>query len=225
MLGSIRNPRTLAFLAVAGALAVPATVPSAAGAATCQVSGSKPEEASRSARVFSRRESRRAEGRRTRAPVRAWYGCLHSRGRRVGLGVVGAAGVFLDRIAPVRLAGRYVGHANEFTASPGDATGAVVLVTDLRTGRVKRRFENAPTFSTYDVTDLELSVTGSVAWIARVRSGAGGAEIHEVVKMDSTTATAQVLDAGPSIAPDSLALSGSTLYWTNGAVPRSAVLR
>lgn len=150
---------------VALVVAAPAT---AAAEDRCDAKRSRTEEASRYARVCS---VRRAQD---DAVTRRWYACLYRTERRVHLGDVGPAGMFNDRISPVRLAGRYVATAEEYTASSGDALGAVIQVRDLRRGALVHRFQSPGDHNTYDVTDLELRANGSVAWIARNCSGNAG---------------------------------------------------
>ena len=210
--GSAAAMTSVAFAAVSAAPAL------ANGGTACSATGSRTEEASRSARVYSRVVAG--------GEVRRWYGCLYSADRRVRLGDVGAPGSYLDRISPVRLAGRYVATANEWTATTGDAIGAVIVVRDLRTGAVVHRFENDPAINTYDVTDLELRANGAVAWIARVVMAGTPATITDEVRtsLPGTSAT-RLLDEAPAVERRSLALSGRTLYWTSGGVPRSATLR
>ena len=185
----------------------------------CQAERSRTEDASRYARVYSVRRVQ------DDAVTRRWYACLYSAGRRVHLGVVGPAGQFSDRIAPVRLAGRYVAFSSEYTASTGDAIGAVVTVRDLRTGAFVNRFQSPGDPNTYDVTDLELRANGSVAWVAGIIQGMPATTTFEVRAFQERKAQSTVLDSGAAIGSGSLALSGRTLYWTSDGTPRSTTLR
>ena len=203
----------VAILALAGSAAP------AVAAERCQAKNSRTEEASRYARVYSVRRIQ------DDAVTRRWYGCLYSSGRRVRLGDVGPSGQFSDRISPVRLAGRHVAYASEYTASTGDALGAVVQVRDLRTGAFVRRFQSPGDPNTYDVTDLELRTNGSVAWIARIIAGTPARTSYEVRLFPTSQAQASIADAGPTLGARSLALSAGTLYWTRDGAARSAVLR
>jgi hypothetical protein len=65
---------------------------------------------------------------------------------------------------------------------------------------------------------------GSVAWIAENEIGPprGPAE-YEVHALDSSGS--RMLAFGSDIDPHSLALAGSTLYWTQGDKPFSAALQ
>jgi len=62
------------------------------------------------------------------------------------------------------------------------------------------------------VTDLELSATGRVGWIAD----------GEVWKADLSGPVR--LDAGPDVDPTSLAVADSTVYWTRAGKSYSALL-
>ncbi len=199
-------------------LALGGTAPSAAAAQSCEAKSSRTEEASRYARVYSVRRVQ------DDAVTRRWYGCLLSSGRRVRLGDVGPSGAFSDRIAPVRLAGRHVAFVSEYTASTGDALGAVVAVRDLRTGVFVSRFQSPGDPNTYDVTDLELRANGSVAWIARIVAGMPATTTYEVRVFPATQSHSTIVDSGPAIGPQSLALSARTLYWTHDGAARSASL-
>lgn len=61
-----------------------------------------------------------------------------------------------------------------------------------------------------------MTASGAVAWIRSVDG------IPEVRKLDS--GGENVMDTGTDIDPESLAVSGTTLYWTKAGGPRSAVL-
>jgi hypothetical protein len=103
----------------------------------------------------------------------------------------------------------------------------VVLVRDLRSGRM---LQKSPTgiarvrgwTGVGPTTDIVVGADGATAWIVRVMTEQGeqGYEVHAVDKTG-----ARVLATGSSIAPNSLALAGGTLYWTQGGVAMSASLQ
>jgi len=205
--------RTLALLAIA--LAASLSAPgSAAAMHRCQSTGSDTVEASRYARIFSKPRVRRPAYR-----VTAYYGCLYSAGKKFHLGDVGEPGLFISSFSPLRLAGRFAAYGISYEG-PAGGFYAVVRVRDLRNGSV---FEHEA-FSagsnddgTKQVSDLELSRDGSVAWIARVNAQSPPpTEVH----IGSRTG-ARLADVGFAIEPLSLALSGSRIYWYNGATARS----
>ena len=139
--------------------------------------------------------------------------------------------------AQPRIAGAYVAYGTELVATCG--TEWAIEVVNLRTARRER-------FETGELTperrqqggllegglaggclrgiglpsDVEVTRGGAVAWIVADRFSSGGAvEVHKADRGGPA-----VLDSGPDVAPESLALSGPTLYWTRGEAPRSAAL-
>jgi hypothetical protein len=108
----------------------------------------------------------------------------------------------------------------------------LVIVHDLRTGRV---LHEVPTGTPLTPNPDPMSVglgpavaivvkgDGAVAWIVRDREETkGGPGYYQVHAVDKTGS--RVLAAGTDIDPSSLALAGSTLYWTQGGQPASASL-
>jgi hypothetical protein len=141
------------------------------------------------------------------------YGCLYATGKRFRIGYQRKVDGDYEWIShsTVRLAGPYVAYAHGFDY--GMDGGEFLELRDLRTGkRVYRTVDN----SLVDVTDVELSDTGSVAWIA-------DEETHRVYTWTAAQGL-RTLDSGEDIKRRSLVLDGSTLSWTKGGVPRSAPL-
>jgi hypothetical protein len=149
--------------------------------------------------------------------VHATYGCLLSRKRPVRFEVPD----FPTGYGPIAIAGSYVAYAvySDCAASFCDPNN--VVVQDLRTG--KRRFADGP-LRVANVTSLVLRANGSAAWIQTSFDEGGSTQPgYSVVKADRGQAP-DVLDTGVDIVANSLALAGTTLYWTNGPTPVSAVL-
>ncbi len=103
-----------------------------------------------------------------------------------------------------------------------------VVVTDLRTGRVVHEVPtgtpNPPEprlVGDGATTALVVKSDGSVAWIVDVYGSENPVE-YQVHALDRSGG--RVLASGAGIAPTSLALAGSTLYWTQGGKPMSAPL-
>ncbi len=99
----------------------------------------------------------------------------------------------------------------------------LVIVRNLSTGRLVHRVPTGtsgiPTPRSIGIGSAVAIVVksdGSVAWI--VESGSEY-QVHAVDKTGS-----RVLAAGTDVDPRSLALTGSTLYWTQGGKPASAAL-
>jgi hypothetical protein len=110
--------------------------------------------------------------------------------------------------------------------SGGEATNTyLVVVRNLRTGQIIRRLPTGtpamPRPSWVGIgptTAIVIKSDGAVAWI--VETGYPTEyQVHAVDKSGN-----RVLASGIDIDPSSLALAGSTLYWTQGDQPFSASL-
>jgi hypothetical protein len=139
------------------------------------------------------------------------YACNVASGRVVALGRYDISpegpGVTNETIA-----GRYV--AYRLMKCPDHEEGicdvAEIRVADTRTGKVVRSRE-VPSVS---ITDLEVRSNGAAAYIVVLP------DQHQEVRTVNKTGDALV-DSGTAIADDSLASSGTTLYWLNAGVPHS----
>ncbi len=162
------------------------------------------------------------------------YGCLYGRKNVVDLGpreICGGAGSEGEcfGVENPAVAGTKVAYL-QFNASGSHAEWRVV-VRDLLTGRVLRKIPTGTRvpaepreIGTGPTTMVVVKGDGAVAWIVITR-GRGGREpaeyeVHAVDKNGS-----RVLATGPGIASESLALVGSTLYWTQEGKPFSATLK
>jgi len=102
----------------------------------------------------------------------------------------------------------------------------VVIVRNLRTGRIIRRVPTGTPVTAKPgwvgigpTTAIVVKPDGAVAWI--VETGYPTEyQVHAVDKSGSS----RTLAAGADIDPFSLALAGSTLYWTENGQPMSAPL-
>jgi hypothetical protein len=101
----------------------------------------------------------------------------------------------------------------------------VVIVRDLRTGRIlhevltgTRAKPDPATEGVGAVQALVVKSDGSVAWTVAA-DHEEGTYLHAVDKTGSRT-----LATGADIAPASLVVSGSTMYWTQAGIPQSATL-
>jgi hypothetical protein len=103
-----------------------------------------------------------------------------------------------------------------------------VIVRDARTGRVVRTVPTGATTPPHPwltfigdgaTTAIVVERDGSVAWITDTVGGTNRYEVHAADQSGS-----HLLAGGSNIAPYSLALAGSTLYWTQGDKPVSAPL-
>jgi hypothetical protein len=101
-----------------------------------------------------------------------------------------------------------------------------VVVRDLGSGHVLHR---VPTGTPIKPEPLSVGIglavaivvkrDGSVAWIVETGEEEGRYQVHAVDRSGS-----RVLASSPDIDPSSLALAGSTLYWTQGGQPATASL-
>lgn len=153
------------------------------------------------------------------------FACLYAVGRKLRLGDVSSEPDYF-RAEEIRLAGRYVGYELAFIGRLD--SHHMVRVRDLRTGRwVVHRDAIAGNIALDDrtgpggVSDLELTRSGAVAWIAHNRY----VQPHtiEVHKVDADGHAKLAFGAG--IDPHSLALSGKRIYWLENGRPQTATLR
>jgi hypothetical protein len=102
---------------------------------------------------------------------------------------------------------------------------ALILVRDLRTGRllhdVPTGIPSAPHghLGVGPAISIVVKSDGAVAWIASALPPDGFFQVHALDGDGS-----RLLATGRSIDPRSLALAGSTLYWTQEGKPFSAAL-
>jgi hypothetical protein len=129
--------------------------------------------------------------------LESWFSCNCSRG---------------DEVAPqVWLRGTVVA-INRYGCAPDPLLGGCVgsaRTFDLRTRRTLRQADTGTSVQT-----LVIGPGGAFAYVS-----SGGA----VIKADADGTV--VLDGGPGIDPDSLALGGAWVYWTRGGAPHSAQLK
>jgi len=214
----LRLAGALLVTLLAAAPAPAASADSARRPSVCTPPGTRTLEASPRARVFTR-------GRESFSPV---FACHYRTGRRIRLGTqdcFDSRGVELPR-----LAGRFVAYAL-VTCHRAPTSEAVVRVRDLRSGRTIARADAttplpAGSRPLVSVTDLELKPNGSVAWIAQnsVASATGTTPERIEVRKLERRGRDVLLASGLGIVPASLALGGSTLYWTRDGAPFSAAL-
>ncbi len=157
----------------------------------------------------------------------AIFGCAHGAKRSYRLGPIsygsasGSGGTY-----PIALAGPVVAYDVGETApfrTPTGFSAEEIWVRNLRTGKLLHRMPNGSPAESEDIglgetTAIVVKGDGAVAWIVRT----GRTEDLQVRSADKTGS--HVLVTSPEIAPESLALAGSTLYWTQGNKPMSATL-
>ncbi len=213
----------LAIALSAAGMAI-ALVPAPAAAQSsegCRATGSRTVVATNQGRIFTIRD--RLAGR----PVTFYFGCLYRVNRAFALGRDFQGRTFTDTLRHARLAGPYAGYAVTSTVEQPCGSAAEVRVKDLRTGRMEQRAPGAAQSGPERITDLELKPNSSVAWIATtcVPAGPGRDEVRAIDGDGRRTLDTGVDGAADDVQGASLALSGSTLYWTKGGAAVTARLR
>lgn len=110
---------------------------------------------------------------------------------------------------------------------PAETEALVRVRVYLKTGRMLHKLPTGTaTVSEWigvgPTAEILVNASGAVAWIARVEDEQGTPQGYEAHEADKSGA--QTLATGTEIAPNSLALAGSTLYSTQGGKPASAAL-
>ncbi|MGA7705412.1 MAG: hypothetical protein WB998_11010 [Solirubrobacteraceae bacterium] len=162
------------------------------------------------------------------------FGCVFGHRRTYSLGEIslggtpeGGKGIELET-----LGGSFV--AYEYTLFSQGFKESLVIVRSLLNGHIIHRVPSGPSRLPKSVgagplTTLVVKGDGAVAWIVESGREEASAANHFVSHSEYTifaldkTGTRQ-LAAGKNIDPYSLGLVGSTLYWTQGVEPGSAVL-
>lgn len=126
-------------------------------------------------------------------------------------------------VEKVTLSGSVVGY-EEFVIRTEVSSRWTVIVRNLRTGRVVHNVPSGPSNSSDEVgegfvTSLVLKSDGAVAWIVAGGLARDGNQVHIVDASGS-----RIVASGTDVEQSSLALAGSTLYWTQGGKPETAVL-
>jgi hypothetical protein len=153
------------------------------------------------------------------------FGCAYRSKRSYYLGRASSAGSSGSvSTYPIALAGPVVafGEGKSFTFGHSFEE---VWVRNLLTGKVIHRVPNGSPAEPGDVglgdtTAIVVKEDGSVAWIVGAGEQLGGVQVRSLDKTGG-----HLLAASPEIEPNSLALAGSTLYWTQGGKPFSAQLQ
>jgi hypothetical protein len=132
------------------------------------------------------------------------------------------------------LAGTAVAYETFFTGE--EEARWYVAVRDLRSGRLLRHvatgvpLKQSPHYvGVGPIAELVVKPDGSVAWIASdlersEQAAEGSSQAHYFDLYAADKSGTRLLASGLNLSPSSLALAGSTLYWTQGGKPFSATL-
>ncbi len=128
-------------------------------------------------------------------------------------------------VGPIALSGPVVAYAVGRFGGPQGHNVEEVWVRNLATGKLLHRMPNGSPAQPGDIgLGLTIAIVvksdGSVAWINGAPEALGTVQVRSV---DATGS--HLLAVSPEIEPDSLALAGSTLYWTQAGKPYSAQLQ
>jgi hypothetical protein len=182
---------------------------------TCEVPRSKTYLANQAVRVFTTRH--RAETSLGPAVDVVLRACLRRHRQPFGLArrsAVDTAG--FEDFANVTLSGRHVAFTVRSCDRHGMFCAGGIRVWDVRARRLVRSSNGTW------ASDLELHPNGSVAWITAPLTLTAPAT--EAAVRVNDRAGERTLATG-AIAPYSLALGGSMLYWTEEGVPRASALQ
>ena len=118
------------------------------------------------------------------------------------------------------------GRLGAFEGADGDPQGSTadIVVASLSSGRILKDVAdgNGPGGSgTGGTTSLVLKPDGAVAWI--VSFFANNMNVQQVYADDASGY--RLIASSAAIAPNSLALAGSTIYWLQAGAAQSATLR
>jgi hypothetical protein len=124
----------------------------------------------------------------------------------------------------LRAAGRYVAYVyvNDPAGPAGSDPGKALEVWDLRGGELvtKIQIDAEDDFIVYVTGDLELTKSGTAAWTAED----GLSKERHVVQAAKGAKSFTTLDTGKDLVLDSLAISGTHVFWLNGTTPKVATL-
>jgi len=165
--------------------------------------------------------------------ARGYFGCAFKSRRSRFIGDIRLAGEGVVDTRNPQLVGTVVA-VESFVAARQASVSHTIVVTNLArppggvrtlppgTLTATQQKANPGLFGVGPTTGLVAKNDSAVAWIVN-DNAPPDPPTYEVVKADAS-GSPTVLATGADIAPDSLALSGSTLYWSQGNTPHSGTL-
>jgi hypothetical protein len=198
---------TIAALAAVAALVAAAGAGAGAKPRKCHPPGTRTIVANEQVRVY-----------RTTSGEDRRFGCSYRTGKSFR---IAATEPGVDGYGPWALDGRFVAFGHYPACGVCADEGNFVVRWDARARRERLwELDFDDDGKVTRVTDIAVNGSGRVAWIVRDRRAPGDIQ----VQTESADRAPAVLDSGADIAPRSLALAGSTVYWTKGGAPQSARL-
>lgn len=164
----------------------------------------------------------------------AYFGCLYGRKPYLLGGPEFGSAELAGDTRLFTLNGPIVAYEESTTAYlyPGERNENLILVRNLYTGHILHVLPTGTASTTPEhgsigigpVQAIVAKPDGAVAWIVKVvekpiRQGPETYQVHAVDKTGN-----RVLASSTTIDPHSLALAGSTIYWTQNGKPESAIL-
>jgi hypothetical protein len=214
-------PLRLTLLVTAVAVTLVALPTAAASAASCDKSGYKTLDQNKYVRV-------------QRGPIPkgdstsdfGYYACRIKNGKRYVLGGNECFGNDLGSVGDYTLAGNYIAYEARTCGDPEGESDAVRLNVSNGT-RGTASAESGPLagggVQDYSITDIVVKPNGNMAWIALSKHLSGGNTSRYEVRR-AIGAVTDTVASGTTIVADSLALSAGTIYWLEGATPKSSML-
>ena len=211
----------LALLLVLTTVALTALPASSASAASCPKSGYKLLDQSKYIR-FERGPVPKGDS----TSDFGYYACRIKNGKRYLLGGNECFGNDLGEIGEYAFAGNVIAYEARTCGDPEGESDAKVL--NLSTGfKAKYQAEEGELpgggVQDYSITDIVARPNGNVAWIALAKHVSGGnATRYDVRRVIDQNVTR--IDFGTTIVPDSLAISGTHIFWIEGNNAKTAEL-
>jgi hypothetical protein len=155
-----------------------------------------------------------------------YYACRIRTGKRYVLGGNECFGNDLGRVGDYALAGNYIAYEGYTCGDPeGEADAKTLNVASGAKASYSAEHEPLPGggVQDYSITDIVVNGKGNVAWIALAQHVSGGnAKRYDVRR--AIAGTVDRVDSGANIVADSLALSGTHLFWLAGGNAKTAEL-
>jgi len=159
-------------------------------------------------------------------PEEEVYACAYGSPRRYRLGPPASGSEVGSRgVGPIALSGLIVAYGRGYSLATSGQSDHEIWVRNLVTGKVLYRTPNGSpsgpgSIGLGETVAIVVKRDRAVAWTVRAGIQLGGFQVRSVDKTGG-----HILAMSTEIEPDSLALAGSTVYWTQGSKTYSAQLQ